>query len=243
MKLDRSYSGIQVEILDDFSALLDYVWKSPRFVQYEADLEEKKLEAYFPKAEADANPRVDFLRRARKHFEDDKLHRHFPRYIATSNLFLATSLFEHYLLSICRKAEKSCEQKIADQRGNGCERFFRFLKEIGFETYDAYLYNQVDAALTIRNAMLHANGDLRLSRERRKVENICNKELFIEPSRRKIGNGMADEWGKEEISISSDLNYVNINNFYSYRATAYYRDYLLDVSKPLYPEHEAGFNS
>lgn len=236
MELVKTYVGIQVEILDDFSALLDYVWKSPRFIQYESDHEDRKLELYFPKHKADADPFIDFMRKTRKFSEDDRLHRYFPRFIATSNLFLATSLFEHHLLGICRKIEDTCDCRISDQRGNGCERFFRFLKVAGFDPYDAHLYNQVNAALTIRNAMLHANGDLRLSREREKIESIANKRLFMDPDRRKKGLDVPDEWGRHEVSISADGNQLDINNFYSYRATSYYRDYLLDVCDPLYSD-------
>ena len=234
MKISQSYSGIRSEILEDFNALLDYIWKSPRFVRYESELEEKKLEGYFPEEEAKSDPHVEFLRNARKYFEDKQLQR-FPRYIAASNLFLATSLFEHYLYAICRGFERLCDCKVTEQRGNGCERFFRFLEQAGFKPRNASLYVQVDAALTIRNTLLHANGDLRLSRERRKVEDISNRKLFMKPDRRK-SPGMLDDWGNEEVYISSDKDHMNINNFYSYRAAVQYREYLLDISQPLCPE-------
>ncbi len=234
MKISQSYSGIRSDILEDFNALLDYIWKSPRFIRYESEFEEKKLEGYFPEEEAKSDPHVEFLRNARKYFEDKQLLR-FPRYISTSNLFLATSLFEHYLYAICRGFEQLCDCKVTEQRGNGCERFFRFLEKAGLKPRNAPLYVQVDAALTIRNTLLHANGDLRLSRERQKVEDISNRKLFMEPDRRK-SPGMTDDWGNKEVYISSDNDHMNINNFYSYRAAVQYREYLLDISQPLCPE-------
>lgn len=234
MRISRSYSGVRADILGDFSALLDYIWKSPRFVEYEAELEERKLEEYFPEEEAKSDPRIALSRSFRRHFENEQIGR-FPRYIATSNLFLATSVFEHYLYAVCRGFERLSDCKIADQRGNGCERSFRFLEKAGLKPRSPRLYPQVDAALTIRNTLLHANGDLRLSRERQKVEDITKRKLFMERGREK-NTGIVDDWGHDEVLISFDGDHININNFYSYRAAAQYREYLLDISKPLYPE-------
>jgi len=232
VQLSDSYSGVRLEIFSDFTSLMDYVWKTPRFIEYESALEARKLEAYFPQAKAEIDPVTRSHRRIRKALEDHKLIRRFPRYIAASNLFLATSLFEHYLFALCREIEGLGDRKLADQKGNGCARFFNFLKQTDFKPQSMALYEQVDAALTLRNALLHANGDLRLSRERPKIEAIVKRKLFISADTRTLG-GVMDDDGTEEVSLSPGRNAISITNHYSYRAAAYYKEFLLEISRPM----------
>jgi hypothetical protein len=74
----------------EFEDVADFLWKVPRFIEHERQLELTKLDDYFPD-----NPE---LRERRWMFEFSKLNHTFQYLVATGNLFCAVSLFETYLL-------------------------------------------------------------------------------------------------------------------------------------------------
>jgi hypothetical protein len=224
-----TYAGTRLKILKEFEALRDYIWKTPRLIDAERKLERDKLSCYFPDS---PNPEEDArnkgLRTIRALLEGYNLAIRFPTYMASSNLFIAESVFEHFLFILSRELESVVQTRLTDQRGNGVSRLFAFLSAAAIPPSSLALYPEIDAIMTLRNALLHANGRLELSRERSKIESIVDRKLFIEPSCREEG-GLDDERGRPEACIPQGTNQLRINNYFAYRAAVYFERYLLDL--------------
>lgn len=44
-----TYRGRQAQVLSYFNTLLDYIWKLPRMLETEVELERRKLDEYWPR--------------------------------------------------------------------------------------------------------------------------------------------------------------------------------------------------
>ncbi len=232
MEVIDTYDGIRHEIYAEFSSLLDYIWKTPRFIEDQVALERRKLDAYFPAQNGpNANPQMKQLRQLRSMDEGLKLFHHFPRYMAASNLFLATSTFELFLHKLCKDVERHGHLAM-DERRSGVRRYFTFLGVAGFQPEQISVYVQVNAAIMFRNALLHADGRMDICRDRLRIEQIVRKLEYLEPARRDAG-GQIDEDGRPEVSLSDEPSQLRITNFYAYRATAYFKRFLLEIAKDL----------
>ena len=229
MEFVDSYSGIRLNIHNQFNSLLDYIFKTPQFIDGQVAIERRKLDSYFP-AQSGPNPdeHVTYLRNLRSEIEGARLFNDFPRFMAASNLFLAAAIFERFLYEICKKVE-SAELQLSDQRGNGIGRYFGFLCKVGLLPDKTSFYQQIDSAIAFRNALLHADGRMEICRNSSKIERIVRSHLYIEPSRR-LNGPHTDENGHPEVGLSGYPVQLKIDNFYVYRATAYFRDYLLDFT-------------
>lgn len=225
MQVIDTLEGRRLLIHTEFSALSDFIWKTPRLIEDERTRESKKLHAYFPdEGDVERRQRNSDLRKLRAYFEGVKLELHFPEFMAKSNLFMAASAFEYYLLGLCEDVQDSTGLKFADASGQGVSKFFKYLKTAGHNPAGVELYEQIDALLTLRNALLHAFGMLELSREAAKVSSIVKSLKYIEPSRRKNG-GLVDECGRPEALIVE--NRLRVTNNLSFRASAYFCTFLL----------------
>lgn len=220
------------DIHAQFSALSDYIWKTPRLLTAEREAEQRKLYEYFPDStDPEIEERNRSLRTMRAHFEGVNLWLRFPTYMANSNFIIAASMFEHYLHRLCQDVELYCPAKILEQKGFGVKRLFNFLRASNLDPSSCLLYEQVDALLTLRNALVHANGELSLSRDREKILLLVKKRIFIEPVRRKSA-GMIDERGLPDVSILGDPPQVlHINNFLAHRSCGYFQRFLVDLSR------------
>jgi hypothetical protein len=214
-----------LRLYSEFDALSDYIWKTPKFIDQEIDLERQKLREYFPESEDVAeNELRQQLRSIRAAAEGRKLFLDFPRYLAASNLFLSASVFEHHLHLHCKQIENSSSTKISDLRGNGVLRYFAYLRQIGLDVGACVYYEQVCAAVTIRNAMLHANGLLELSRDSAKIKNIVKNRLYRPKSLRLSTEAEA------EVSITEAPHRIVVTNNYAHQANHYFRQFLLSIS-------------
>jgi hypothetical protein len=220
--------GRRLHIHQEFNALSDFIWKTPRLLEDERRREDDKLFAYFPdEGDHDTRQRNADLRKLRAYLEGVKLAVHFPEYMAKSNLFMAASAFEFHLLGICEDVQVGTGQKIEATKGQGISRFLRYLRTAGLDPAKIDLYEQVDAILALRNALLHAFGDLKLSREAGKIVSIVRALKYIEPARRK-GGGVIDERGRPEAEIVNDQ--LQISNHFAFRASAYFSHFLMAQS-------------
>ena len=137
---------------EEFNNLGDFIYKAPRLVKSERESELAKLERYFPN---DSN-----LRDLRWQAESHNLDHVFPYLIATGNLFALLSLFESYLLALCVGIQSSSTVQIKDIHGTGVGRLFKFLGRLGVAAEDMSLHQQIQAAIKIRNCLIHASGVL-----------------------------------------------------------------------------------
>ena len=219
------------QISAEFDGLLDYIWKSPNFIENEIKTERQKLDAYFPEAgnEADREQRL-LLRKLRAHYEGENLFGRFPKFMASSNLFLSASLFEHFLLRLCRAVETHTNQPLSDQKGNGVDRYLRFLGATLGPLNTSEHYTEVGAAIVIRNALLHADGEIEVCRNRVRLQQIVSKKLYLARDHRAEKDSSDSSW-HPTVSITGDPARLKINNDYSYIAAAYLKKFLLSLTK------------
>ncbi len=228
MSGDRVHA-LRFRLNDEFSVLLDYIWKTPRFIASEIVSERRKLDEYFPaQIDPDLDQQFSILRGMRASAEGAKLFGGFPRYLAASNLFLSTSIFEKFLFEFCELAETS-ELTIASHRGNGVSRYLKFLINAGQAVQSNSYFEQIDAAITFRNALLHADGRLEVSRDKEKIERIVRDLRYLQKDRREGGCPL-DENGNPEVRISIEPKTLRIDNYYAYRSAAYFRNFLLELT-------------
>lgn len=237
MEVADTFSGRRLEVLNNFSSLADFIWKTPRLIDDERERERKKLHLYFPdEGDDERRSRNAELRKLRAYLEGKKLVFEFPEFMAHSNLFMAASAFERHLLGFAKDVEQISGRPLKEVKGQGVSKLFRYLGENGYDPSKIAFYEQVDAFLTIRNALLHASGDLELCREAPKIKQIVQHSIFIERSRRAKG-GLPDECGRPEAVIIADR--LLINNNLAFRAAAYFKQFLLELGRNVQPEDEA----
>jgi hypothetical protein len=215
--------------IDDFDDILDYIWKTPRLIESEYESELDKLDDYFPDDGTDKNKRARALR---WRLESRKLDNAFPLIMAKSNLFSSASLYEAYMLWLCRHIDKNTGEALQSIKGNGIARLFTYLRQVGVDVRDCADYEQVDAAICIRNCLLHANGQLSWSRERSKLNHIINKKTFLRDGIRDTPHII----GGEEIFYvkvaSQEIgDAITIDNMYAHISAAYMRDHFISVCK------------
>lgn len=174
----------------EFGDLLDYIWKAPRLIDYENKLEQSKLDLYFP-------DRPD-LAKIRWNRESKKLSMIFPYYIAVSNLYIALSMLEIYLLSLHKTIKGSLSIDEGGIKGQGSIRIFNYLRAAGIAVSSVDLYSQVQAALQIRNCLLHAGGLLADSRNDKEIRRIVSDMTYLSTQSRKT-----DSIYKVRIGLSS----------------------------------------
>jgi hypothetical protein len=206
---------------DEFSTVADYIWKAPRLIKYERELELSKLPIYFPDNKD--------LAEWRWRHESNKLDRTFPFLIAVGNLFTAASLFEIYLLMLSKDLEAKCEVKINSVRGQGSSKIFNYMKLIGIKYNAIELYKQIDAALKIRNCLVHASGILTWSRDELELRRIYNTRTFLSNEHRK--NHANENIEPDEVTIIKNEfgDRMQISNMYSFLVCCYFRDYFMEL--------------
>jgi len=202
----------------EFYYAADFFWKAPSLLKQQKSIEISKLFEYFP---TDVESR-----RERWQHESRKLEKTFPFLMATGNLYTITSLFEVYVLRLLHIVEKHCNKSLKEIRGQGIQRYFLYLHSIGVETTDLPLWPQVDAAIKIRNCLMHASGILSSSRDEKELRRITASGTFLTSEhRRKRGQA------PEEVRIIRDDNgdRLQVANDYAWLLSAYFRDYFLDL--------------
>jgi len=212
---------LAVSAHDEFSSVADYIWKAPRLLDQEKQSELDKLPIYFPN-----NPE---LAEIRWRHESRKLENTFPYIMANGNLFAVASLYESYLMLLAKDIEKATGIELDSINGRGNSRLSNYFKHVGINCSSIELYHQVDAALKIRNCLVHASGILDWSKENNVLRQIYKSGTFLSKEHRRLrkSNGSA----LNEISIvKSELGErIQITNEYSWLSCWYFRDYFLGL--------------
>lgn len=222
MSANQIRSHLILEIHDQFEALSDYIWKTPNFIASEIEVERRKLREYFPgSTDPETDRRANELRKFRAALEGAKLFVHFPRYLAMSNLFLATSIFEHFLYAICRETDAATPYSTVKLETNGITSCFRYLRKLGHDPSDSDVYQQVQAATTIRNTLLHADGLIEFSRNPAKVQSIVSQMEY-----RPVNTRQSLQF-EPEVSIGGEPSRLSITNTYAHNCAFYFKQLLL----------------
>ena len=96
--------GLASRAFVEFGDAADYFWKSMRLVESELQLEVEKARKYFPiTGDKEKDVLANRLRKVRWRSEHKKITSVFTYLIATGNLFTCASLFENYILMLCKE--------------------------------------------------------------------------------------------------------------------------------------------
>lgn len=206
------------QIQHEFDSVADYVWKAPRLIKHETELELKKLGEYFP----DSPELADF----RWRHESRKLNATFPYMIAVGNLFSVASLYETYLLLVATIVDKRLG-KLQTCHGQGQSRINSFFKLAGINYSALETYAAVEAAISIRNCLVHCSGILEWSRENLKLRDLAARGRYLSKEHRDRRIQLGVEFDEVRIAASGLGERLQIDNSYSHLACYYFRDHLL----------------
>jgi hypothetical protein len=201
----------------DFNYAIDYVWKAPTLIEALTKIEGDKLREYSDPSRA----------RELRRMEQLKLKRLFPALVSQGNLFVVCSLFEAYVLQLATESQKFVDSRLDETAGKGITRWLTYLRRIGVETQAVSPWPQVEAALRIRNCLIHAQGALRLSKDETEIRRIVKSRTFLELRLRK--RSLRHPVVRVEIVQSALGDRLEITNGYSWLAGAYLRDYFSNL--------------
>jgi len=156
----------------EFSDASDYIWKSLHFVEHETKLEKNKLIEYFQNDEESA--------KLRWQLESKKLNNVFPYHISVGNLFSIMSLFESYLFMLSKEIEKETGTRVSLASRRGISGILGYFKSVGVDILTLDLYDQITAAIKIRNCLSHANGILsRSENDELEIKRIQKSGVYL----------------------------------------------------------------
>ena len=203
--------------MTEFSDIADYIWKSPRLLLSESLRESEKLEQYFP-----GKPGLQNLRW--------RLEQAFPFLIAQGNLLSVVSAFEIHLLLLVKTLEGPSGVPLDAVRGQGVSRCITYIKQLGVDVGSIAKWEQLTAALAIRNLFVHASGSLALSRDAERIRDLVNSARFLEPEVRKRRQRLASRNDVIQIVDHPRLGErLQVSNEYPHYLSAVLRDCFLDI--------------
>jgi hypothetical protein len=208
----------RARVQDEFDSAADYIWKAPKLISHETKLELEKLDVYFPN-------RPDLAELRWRH-ESRKLEHAFPYMIAVGNLLSVASLYETYLLSIARILDRHFGTLDSCQ-GQGYNRIHSFFKLVGINYSRLETYPAVEAAISIRNCLVHCSGVLEWSRDSTKLRDLITRGRYLSPKQRARRLQLSGEFDEVKMVNSHLGDRVQIDNSYSHIACCYFRDHLL----------------
>ena len=206
---------------DEFSNAADYIWKTPRFLENEREDELAKLPIYFPN-----NPEIA---EKRWKIEGRKIEQTFPWLMSRGNLFSIASLYEAYLLLLAKEIENTTQINLNSARGQGVSKINNYFKIVGLQFKSVPLFEQVDAALKIRNCLFHASGILDWCKKPEQVVGIVDNLKFLSEAhrqRRETSGRKADEVIITTTKLGRRLEIIND---YSFLVANYLRDYFVGL--------------
>ena len=217
MNLSNQIQNLGVRAEREFVDVSDFIWKAPRLIDQERKLELSKLDSYFPN-----HPE---LKERRWKMESHKLDHTFPYLIAVGNLFCVVSLFESYLLLLAGELQAHVTVQLRDVKGQGVSRLFKFFRSVGVSPERIRLYEQVQAAIKIRNCLTHASGMLDWSRENDDLRNIQSTGAYLSPEHRKMRLDKGREFDEVLLGESALGDRLIVDNQYCHVLCSYLHTY------------------
>jgi len=95
--------------------------------------------------------------------------------MASSNLFIAVSLYEILCLRLCHVVENFGDLRLSEFHKDGISNSRSFLKKYGAPFQTLCKYHDTIDIITIRNCLIHADGLPSFSKEEKKVIDTVNK--------------------------------------------------------------------
>lgn len=191
-----------------FNDLLDYVWKTPEFLELQERIELRKA-------------RGDRSSWRWKH-ESRKLHRVFPVLLAISNIALVVSLLELHVGVLVAHAVGAHRPRV---RG-GLRDLLKQLRATGLDPYSLSHWQQVDCIIRVRNCLIHSAGFIGSDKDEEWFRNMITRRLHLEPEHRRL----PDDDDVHPKVVNTQLGpRLRIQNEYAWLATAYARDYFVEL--------------
>lgn len=218
--------------MEDFSNVSDYIWKIPKFIEHEVKLGREKLEAYFPMTgDPVRDEKTARLRDQRWFYESQNLFGLFPRLMKVGNLFSTLAMFEAYCLRLARLIEERSKFSIESASGRGVSRIFRFLSIAGVNHIDLDYVRQVEAAIMIRNCLIHAEGLLSWDKNEKSLRRIISKATYLSEDHLQRRKNLGRE--PDEVVVFADDfgDRIEIDNAYPHVVTTYVRGYLISAAR------------
>jgi hypothetical protein len=214
----------------EFEDIADYVWKSPKLIEAETKLEIEKLEAYFPLTGfPDEDAKASKLRATRWFFESRKLGNVFPHVMCHGNFFTSLSVFEAYVLMICREINECQILSLKSYSGRGISKYWKYLSDVPINLRALAFHEQIVAALALRNCLLHANGILAWLKNPEEVRQIVReRKYWADYTRNKITR---EESADVRIIDGSLGEQLIISNDYAHTVLHYLRFFFVDLCK------------
>ena len=202
----------------------DYIWKSPRLIEHEMKLEKAKLKIYFK-----GYPDESKFQRFRWNHESHKLNHTFPYLIAVGNLLSILSLFETYLLLLAVELQAHTTITLNSSKGQGINRIFNYLQTLCITLEQIPLYEQILAAIRIRNCLAHASGMLSWSRDSHRLRIIQSKGLYLSREHRMMRTQQGREFDEILIVNSKLGDRVSVNNQYCHLLCSYLNSFFFEL--------------
>jgi hypothetical protein len=205
----------------EFVDVSDYVWKSHRLIDHEKELELSKLDAYFPN-------QPDY-QKSRWELESNKFENTFPYLISVGNLFSVLSLFESYLLLLASELELDAKVSLSATSGQGVTKLFKFMKSLGVDFEQIALYEQIQAAIRIRNCFAHASGMLSKSRESHELRRLQVTGSYLSREHRIRRIELCREFDEIRITSSYLGDRLRLDNQYCHVLCSYLQTFFVEL--------------
>jgi|GEM_PF-1822672 len=206
---------------NEFSNAADFIWKTPRLLDSEREDELAKLPIYFPNA-----PQLASLR---WQHESAKIDRTFPFLMSRGNLFSIASLYESYLHLLAKDIEKLTGNPLKLARGQGVSKIYNYFKAVGLNYSAIDLFEQVDAALKIRNCLFHASGILDWCKNPEQIVRVVDDLIYLSKDHRQRRIKSDNRDNEVIISKSKFGHRLEIINQYPWIVAFYFRDYFVGL--------------
>jgi hypothetical protein len=214
------YRNEATEVFAEFDALSDYIFKSPRFLAAEEKIEKEKLDAYFPPDDlSETNQRY---RARRAELEFGNIYLRFPIFQRTSNLLIATSLFEHHLTKLMRLEADRASRNVRSGAG-----VVEALTHIGdwSETFNQEeMLAPVQAIIKIRNRLVHSGGRLSDGAKCREARQIIAEKTYASPWHREHWAENFPELQPISITSQSDGDWIRLSENFPHLVCGYFRE-------------------
>lgn len=219
--LHKGIAKLALSAQSEFDDAADYVWKAPRLVDHERKLELKKLDDYFP------NP-SEFRERRWEH-ESRKLEHTFPYMIAVGNVLSTVSLFESYLVLLANEVKPYTSVNLQAIKGRGVGRLFSYFRAVGAFPDRLSLWEQIQAAIKIRNCLAHASGMLDWSRDKDEIRRIHAHAIYLSPDHRRLRTERNRKPDEVVLGDSPLGERLGVTNKYAHLLCSYTRDYYIGL--------------
>lgn len=215
----------------EFQALSDYIFKSPRLLEAEKKLEKEKLDAYHPAD--DPSEQNQRLRLTRAVIEFGNLNTRFPVFQRTSNLLIATSLFEHHMVKLARR--DSARRNRPLRADPGVVEVLAYVEKWGSGFPEAETLGPAKAIVKLRNRLVHSGGFLTNSPKCKEVREIIRTKSYASRWHREHWGANFPDLHPAFVSPHKDGEVIRLDENFAFLSCSYFSDLHFEACAALDP--------